>query len=162
MTLKLALNPLKPDFQIITSYSLTVGTVCFTFRDSPPLLSSDSHPLLRFMHSLTCALWNERTSVLFWPVLGMEGWGSNKVCVFQRGFHVGVSGCPPSPLSLLLPWDMGRREGLLGPQDQPSPISKPPWENLNSGPDVTAGPATLEVKVKGNHVKFATHYHLSW
>lgn len=40
-----------------------------------------------------------------------------------------------------------------------SPISQPPCENLKSGPDVAAGPATLEVKVKGNHVKFATHHH---
>ena len=40
-----------------------------------------------------------------------------------------------------------------------SPISQPPCQNLKSGPDVAAVPATLEVKVKGNHVKFATHHH---
>lgn len=72
---------------------------------------------------------------------------------------VGVLPSHPRPSSW--PWDMGRREGLLGPQDQPSPISKTPRENLKSGPDVTAGPATLEVKVRGNHVKFATHHHFS-
>lgn len=39
------------------------------------------------------------------------------------------------------------------------PFPSHPEENLESGPDVAAVPATLEVKVKGKHVKFATHHH---
>lgn len=84
----------------------------------------------------------------------MEGWGSDKVCVPQRGFYVAVSGCPP-------PVSPGTRGSVRAPRPTrpASPISQPPCEILKSGPDVAAGPATLKVKVKGNHVKFATHHH---
>lgn len=104
-----------------------------------------------------CTHSEERNSVLFRPVPEMEGWASDKVCIFQRGFHVGcwwVSSPSPPPAR-----GLGGCTRAPRPTRPVSPTSKPPWENLKSGPDVAAGPATLEVKVRGNHVKFATHHH---
>lgn len=75
---------------------------------------------------------------------------------FRRAFMLQLVGVLPQPSS-----SPGTRGSMRAPRPtRPvSPISQPPWENLKSGPDVAAGPATLEVKVKGNHVKFATHHH---
>lgn len=41
--------------------------------------------------------------------LRSKGWGSDKVRVLQKGFHVAVSGCPPP--ALLQPLDVGQHEG---------------------------------------------------
>lgn len=131
---------------------------------TPPAFLQTCAPLflVRHVHSAQSEV---RGPLCYFDLFSRWNDGAPTRSVFFRGgFHVGVSGCPPSlptPDPPPGPGTWGQRVGLLGPQDQPSPISKTPWENLKSGPDVTAGPATLEVKVRGNHVKFATHHHFS-
>ncbi len=86
--------------------------------------------LLPFKHRLTrtyCTHRNERNSVLFWPVPEMEGWGSDKVCVLQKVFHVAVSGCPPPALGHGAAW------GPPGPQGQPVPFPSHPERTSSQG-----------------------------
>lgn len=60
--------------------------------------------------------------------------------------------------SFLWPWDFNRAPG---PHSAPAAAPFPATlGEPRSGPDVAADPATLEVKVTGNHAKFTTH-HLS-
>jgi len=75
---------------------------------------------------------------------------------FSRAFMLLLEGVLAQPSSSPGTWGSRRAPR---PTRLVRPISQPPWESSKSGPDVAAGPATLEVKVKGNHVKFATHHH---
>lgn len=80
----------------------------------------------------------------------------DKVSVLQKVFNfiltLWVSSCSP-----FLTLGLRAAGGPPGPQGQVVPFLSHP-EKIKSEPDVAPGPVTMEVKVKGNHVKSATHH----
>lgn len=104
------------------------------------------------MHPQYCS----RTLCYFDLFLRLKDGALTRSAFFRRAFLLLLVGVLPQPSS-----SPGTRGRMRAPRPtRPARlISQPPWKNLKSGPDVAACPDTLEVKVKGNHVKFATHNH---
>lgn len=137
--------------------------MCYASLDQPGPPFPRSVPLthlLPFKHRLTrtyCAHTEMRGTLCYFDLfLRWKDGALTRSAFFRRAFMLLLVGVLPQPSS-----SPGTRGSMRAPRPTrpASPISQPPCENLNSGPDVAAGPATLEVKVKGNHVKFATHHH---
>ena len=136
--------------------------MCYISPHQPVPLSLDLCPLHTFFPVSTG--WQAHTThkemrgtlCYFDLLLRSKDGALTRSTFFRRAFMLLLVGVLPQPSSS--PWMWGSTRAPR-PTRPASPISQPPCENLKSGPDVAAGPATLEVKVKGNHVKFATHHH---
>lgn len=136
--------------------------MCYASLYQPVPLSPGLCPLRTFFplstgwHAHTAHIEMRGTLCYFDLFLRWKDGALTRSAFFRRSFMLLLVGVLPQPSSSPGTWGSMRAPRPTRPA---SPISQPPWENLKSGPDVAAGPATLEVKVKGNHVKFATHHH---